>query len=75
MNQYLLAGLTGNVEYDSNGDRQPDYWLWNIGTHSDRYTLVAEIRVNETPELVSIMHQTSLSHFFQSEPAPRIRAY
>ena len=49
----LIAGMTGRVEYDEKGDRQPYYWLWGLGANNDTFELMADIRVNSVGEHVS----------------------
>ncbi|KAI0237466.1 hypothetical protein LSAT2_012004 [Lamellibrachia satsuma] len=46
-----FEGVTGRVVYDSNADRQPNYWLWGIGAGSDEFELMADIRVADSPQL------------------------
>ena len=46
--------MTGNVRFDDNGDRHPNYWLWGLGPHSEKFEFIADIRVNELPEQVGI---------------------
>ena len=43
----------GPVNFNGNGDRQPEYWLWGITEDGDSFEVMADIKVTEIPKLVS----------------------
>ena len=41
--QYCISGMTGHVAYNTNGDRQPDFWLWGLEEEDGTFQMIAEI--------------------------------
>ncbi|XP_033750419.1 LOW QUALITY PROTEIN: atrial natriuretic peptide receptor 1-like [Pecten maximus] len=48
-----FKGITGNVKVDSNGDREPDYWIWYMTDTASRFEVVleAEMTSSETQKI------------------------
>ncbi|CAC5377896.1 ANPRA [Mytilus coruscus] len=40
-----FRGVTGNVQLDDNGDREPDYWIWGLKSDSAKYEVVMEAKM------------------------------
>ena len=47
---YLIAGITGNVKVDNNGDREPDYWIWDLlpGEYAYKVALEASLTSSDS---------------------------
>ncbi|KAJ8303918.1 hypothetical protein KUTeg_017501 [Tegillarca granosa] len=42
---HVFAGITGNVHVDSNGDRDPDYWIWDLKPSGEKFEVVMHARM------------------------------
>ena len=49
-----IAGVSGRVSFDMNADRLTDYALWGMTAQGDSFEFMADIRVDEIEERVSI---------------------
>ena len=47
---YQIAGITGNVKVDNNGDREPDYWIWDLlpGEYAYKVALEASLTSSDS---------------------------
>ncbi|XP_021355840.1 atrial natriuretic peptide receptor 1-like [Mizuhopecten yessoensis] len=43
-----FRGITGNVQVDSNGDREPDYWIWDMTDSGSRFEVVLEAQMTSS---------------------------
>ncbi|KAL5004738.1 hypothetical protein ScPMuIL_018194 [Solemya velum] len=51
-----FRGLTGNVQLDSNGDRDPDYWIWSTAPDEDVFRVTLEVRVTAAANKVHSLY-------------------
>ena len=56
--QYFILGMTGHVAYDTNGERQPHYWMWDLSEQDETFEMMTEIKVTEKTTLVSTERET-----------------
>ena len=40
-----FEGKSGTVEFDKNGDRIADYWIWHLNVNDDEYTQWGEVKL------------------------------
>ncbi|XP_035825868.1 atrial natriuretic peptide receptor 1 [Aplysia californica] len=40
-----MERITGNVKVDANGDREPDYWMWDMAPGTDNFSVILEARM------------------------------
>lgn len=52
-----FTGITGNVQLDSNGDREPDYWVWDLKPSGDKFEVVIDARMTSQTIEVSPFHK------------------
>ncbi|KAL4227619.1 Nitrogen permease reactivator protein [Mactra antiquata] len=50
-----FRGMTGNVKVDSNGDREPDYWVWDLIPGESEFQVAMEISLT-TNNVEKIRH-------------------
>ncbi|XP_069136802.1 atrial natriuretic peptide receptor 1-like [Argopecten irradians] len=43
-----FRGITGNVKVDSNGDREPDYWIWYMTDTQSQFEVVIEAQMTSS---------------------------
>ena len=51
---FNISGITGNVKVDSNGDREPDYWVFDLEPGADNFSVVIEARMSSDVDQVSL---------------------
>ena len=42
--------MTGTVQVDSNGDRQPDYWIWDLGPGDQEFHVALQVDLTTSAE-------------------------
>jgi hypothetical protein len=57
-----MKGMTGNVKVDDNGDREPDYWVWDLVPGATEFHVSMEISLTSADSEVSITVHIN-SHF------------
>ncbi|XP_046358939.2 atrial natriuretic peptide receptor 1-like [Haliotis rufescens] len=45
-----FRGITGTVQVDNNGDREPDYWVWDLQPGGQHFNVVIEARLTSTDD-------------------------
>lgn len=45
--------MTGTVKVDNNGDREPDYWVWDLAPQGQKFSVAMEIKLTSAAEQVS----------------------
>ena len=48
----VLIGITGNVKVDNNGDREPDYWIWDLAPAESSFKVALEARLTSSESKV-----------------------
>ncbi|XP_046584899.1 LOW QUALITY PROTEIN: atrial natriuretic peptide receptor 1-like [Haliotis rubra] len=43
-------GITGTVQVDNNGDREPDYWVWDLQPGGQQFRVAMEARLTTTDD-------------------------
>ena len=46
--------MTGNVKVDNNGDREPDYWVWDLVPGAEEFHVALEISLTSTENKVPV---------------------
>ncbi|XP_060074687.1 atrial natriuretic peptide receptor 1-like [Ylistrum balloti] len=62
----IFRGITGNVKVDSNGDREPDYWIWDMT--DTRFEVVLEAQMTSSDIQISqcnvnVNYQSSVERY------------
>lgn len=50
---FVVKGMTGTVKVDNNGDREPDYWVWDLAPQGQKFSVAMEIKLTSAAEQVS----------------------
>ncbi|XP_041368120.1 atrial natriuretic peptide receptor 1-like [Gigantopelta aegis] len=51
-----FRGITGNVKVDSNGDRVPDYWVFDLEPGADNFSVAIEVKISsDVGQKINIM--------------------
>ncbi|XP_067667417.1 atrial natriuretic peptide receptor 1-like [Haliotis asinina] len=45
-----FRGVTGTVQVDNNGDREPDYWVWDLQPGEQKFSVALEARLTTTDD-------------------------
>ena len=50
----IIPGITGNVKVDNNGDREPDYWIWDLVPGENTYNVSLEASLTSSDAKVNV---------------------
>lgn len=60
---FFPTGITGNVQLDNNGDRNPDYWVWDLAPGEDTFKVALEVRMTPKTNQVHTFSAISIIKF------------